>query len=694
MEDDLSVDNIITTFLLNTTRLRPRLTEHAVFAAIYCGVLANVHPPDDEEAGYIPLPTGSVAEFYIEPMLKCFGDIDLMFHQNNMLAIPRGHAPPIQLPDEFHKYVKVVEVIDSHFPGYVYLVLRYLLTHGNDDTYNSVEYDGRKYLSIGLAEQKNTSALGTIEKHGPAEQYSKEGLISVDRVYCVRCLLWPQQAAAWPTRRRNYEWPDSATVDRVVSNGCDLVQMAHPQCRQHVWTNKNQWRLSFSRAEIVLMNSWMPLHQIVYHLLRVFLKTGRLTESADNSGSGTLSNYHIKTLMLWACELKPRSWWSDNFSFTALCADLLNLLAQWLNQGYCPHYFITGCNLFDHCDRAKQILAAERLSEINKGEIIKWFICSYLPRCYHSCPVTVVRQFDDVDTIEKLQRAVSAVVEWRRSNVLLDNWRAFETAAYNLSRFISAVSVTVRSYPLWIKELTKLDAKLRFYVISVSCLHVAQNILSHGFADRWTKVLSILCDDLGCEKHSTNGKKALKLVEFLQKSAIDRLTTFRLLQARDFGTVATIVTTDFEAIYAYKRGDYQHCLQLSAQNVRTLLYAGDMSHVPIYPEFLQLLDDDIVSLTALTLIVKPECRYINPCYSSITQLTLSLYLITQCQLKLHHSVISLAHTYYCTKFAQRRYLVDAPQDDLILKLLERKLLTYIPEFLTLLLIIGYLLSEL
>jgi len=54
----------------------------------------------------------------------------------------------------------------------------------------------------------------------------------------------------------------------------------------------------------------MPLQEIVYHLLRVFMKTERLTESADNSGSGTLSSYHIKTLMLWACKLKPRSWWT------------------------------------------------------------------------------------------------------------------------------------------------------------------------------------------------------------------------------------------------------------------------------------------------------------------------------------------------------------------------------------------------
>jgi len=204
---------------------------------VWCGVAATWHPPDDEEAGVIPLTTGSVAEFYIEPMHECFGDIDVMVHQNTMLAIPRGHSPPTQLPDEFHNYVQVGEIIDSHFPGYVYLKLRYLLTQCSDDnTYNAVEYDTGNYASI----YDTTDSTGVVKAHGPARLLSEEGMISVDAVRCVRCLLWPPQAADWPTRHRNYEWPDSATVDRVVSNGCDLVRVAHRQCRQDELEDKLQ----------------------------------------------------------------------------------------------------------------------------------------------------------------------------------------------------------------------------------------------------------------------------------------------------------------------------------------------------------------------------------------------------------------------------------------------------------------------
>ena len=48
-----------------------------------------------DEADDIPLITGSIAEFYIEPMLPShIGDVDVMYYQNTLLAIPRGHPPP------------------------------------------------------------------------------------------------------------------------------------------------------------------------------------------------------------------------------------------------------------------------------------------------------------------------------------------------------------------------------------------------------------------------------------------------------------------------------------------------------------------------------------------------------------------------------------------------------------------------
>ena len=278
MSCELALDDIVTEFLLKTCRLCPRSkSKHAIEAAVRC-VSCVVRPEvEDTELSHILLTTGSVAEFYIEPMLPYISDIDLMCHRNTQLAIPRGHPPPTQLPAEFHSNVKVHEIIDSDFPGYVYLGLRYLLTEcSDDDQYNAIEYD-RRFIWV-FASQYSSSSMPMAEIHGPAVTYrqNESKFLPFDTVLCVRCLSWPLQAADWPTRHRNYGWPDSATLDRVVSSGCDVVRVAHHQCRQHEVMGKYQHRLSFSRAEIVLVNSWMPVQQIVYHMLRYFMKTERL----------------------------------------------------------------------------------------------------------------------------------------------------------------------------------------------------------------------------------------------------------------------------------------------------------------------------------------------------------------------------------------------------------------------------------
>jgi len=102
-----------------------------------------------------------------------------------------------------------------------------------------------------------------------------------------------------------------------------------------------------------------------------------------------------------------------------------------------------------------------------------------------------------------------------------------------------------------------------------------------------------------------------------------------------------------------------------------------MASVLTFPEFIQLLDDDIVSLTALTLMVNPKCREVDSNSVSITQVTLSLYLMTQCQLKLRHSVTSLAQTFDYIKVNHRRHRAIDILDRLLLEMIARKAVTYV-----------------
>lgn len=184
-----------------------------------------------------------------------------------------------------------------------------------------------------------------------------------------------------------------------------------------------------------------------------------------------------------------------------------------------------------------------------------------------------------------------------------------------------------------------------------------------------------------CVKDQTKSVKSCQLdtselVLLLQQSAVEHLTICRQLEARDFGSVDTVVTTDFEALYAYKRGDYQRCLQLSIENVCTLI-RGDQSFsfVEALPEFIQLMDDNIASLIGLISIVNPLCMK-KGCNFIIFQLPLSLYLMTQCQMKLRYPVTSLAQTLDCIEDALRTWELFT-LDRLLLKLIERKILSYI-----------------
>jgi len=913
MADD-RVKEIISKFLLDTCQQR-QLPNYFVSSAAYnCVYLSTGYSSDDDGVSNIPLTTGSLAEFYIQPMLPCVGDMDIMHHRNNELAIPAGTPPPTQLPADFHSRVLVFDIIDSGFPGYVYLMTSYLLTECSDDgKYNAVQCERQYGLQL-----KAIKAGYDVTQHGPA-LHSKCSIprdrittavttligsleLSIDLVPCVRCLSWPPQAADWPTRHRNYGWPDSATVDRVVSNGCDLVRVAHRQCRQHEWMNTHQFRLSFSRAEVVLLNSWMPVQQLVYHVLRDFMKTERLLDITDNSGSKMFSNYHIKTLMLWACELKPRNWWTEDLNVVRICVELLHTLAFWLTDARCQHYFISNCNLTDHPDHEYYAqLTAGKLTAVTEKWLVEWLMDKHIRKFARRCADSVSRLFEDTSTATELQKALSAVTDERLMILRLMSLGPCLMTQFNIAFSVSHDSLTVRSCLCWMKELAKMHRGLSVYFTAVTFLHVARNIRKVLLRDALLDVLATTClqsndarlcrrarhssvlslsqaamlmkvvannsrstvqlieielskaylyralrckdsdsDSIycladvylavlyytagqyqtaidhctlvtrsqghsQCSSHVVQGELLPKiddevdtviglavfyqyvrsaalnqqqqtqhvtvfttelfarylhirclsvtkchqltqatldtdmqryqnrlyessevfitdvlianllnrvrhpesnqrftefnnlakkpaisldfdtseLVELLQQSAVEHLTTFRQLEARDFGSIAILITTDFEALYAYKCGEYQRCLQLSTHNVRTLI--GGDRHLPCvyaYPEFIQLVDNEISSLVGLILIAginRSDAR--NAFQFTITQLSLSLYLMTQCQIKLRHSVTSVAQTLDYIEVVPRITQHDFPQpltlDLMLLKLTERKILRYI-----------------
>jgi len=471
------VEESITKFFLNTCKLHPQPSQHAVHATVSEVWVAENMLQNKSNAEFIPLTTGSVAEFYIEPMLPHVNDLDVMFSFSTELAVPAGQPPPVNLPEEFHRVVEVTEIIDSHLPGYVYLKLQYLLTkRGDDGKYSAVESDSRLGTYL-----KNKFVVGDdIEIHGPSLLFTPKRMRSplpMDAVRCVRCPSWPPQVADWPTRHRNCGWPDSATVARVIGNGCDVVGVSHRQCRHDKRVSAIQWRLSFSRAEIVLLNSWTPLQQIVYPMLRVFVKTERLTDDTGKSGLQRLSNYHIKTLVLWACELKPIYWWTRDSSLIRLCVELLHNLAAWLNDVRVRHYFINNCNLVDNSFDIETI--AGQLMSLNRASLSAWFLNKYIRKCCQICSNNVLLLFDDASADSastKLHTAVSVLIKRRMDTALYDLYVRLLTAEINISHNLATLLSSVRSCACAMNKLAKIDERLTFYFTAVTFLHVSQKI--------------------------------------------------------------------------------------------------------------------------------------------------------------------------------------------------------------------------
>ena len=194
------------------------------------------------------------------------------------------------------------------------------------------------------------------------------------------------------------------------------------------------------------------------------------------------------------------------------------------------------------------------------------------------------------------------------------------------------------------------------------------------------------CEDNSFQENSETGSQdTSELVELLQRCAVELLTSFRHRQRQDFGPHLMPATNDFEALYAFHRGQYRHCIRICKDIVDQVL--GPKSSVVrlmMYPEFMQFMDDDIVSLFGLVLLLEPKLReYENKqaLYEMVAvgQLPLVLYLLAQSQMKLDYCPVALFDTNLCVRM--RRAITEQCRPDcvwelLVLKLTERRIMMH------------------
>jgi len=194
--------------------------------------------------------------------------------------------------------------------------------------------------------------------------------------------------------------------------------------------------------------------------------------------------------MLWAGELKPRSWWTDA-NVVRISVTLLHTLGVWLTDARCPHYFIHNCNLFDHSDNRYCEIAGRLMSE-TKASLIEWFINSYIRKCAQLCRGDVARLFDDVSNKAELEKAVSAIEDSILDKSLVLASGTFAGAETKIATVVSRMYPTVRLCLWWIRNLMKVDQRLYVYFTAITLLQVAYKTTKDPLTEELLDVLATI----------------------------------------------------------------------------------------------------------------------------------------------------------------------------------------------------------
>ncbi|KAI1235876.1 hypothetical protein IHE44_0001967 [Lamprotornis superbus] len=160
---------------------------------------------------------------------------------------------------------------------------------------------------------------------------------------------WPAVAQSW--LMENHFWDGKITEEEVIS-GFYLV----PAC-SYKGKKDNEWRLSFARSEVQLKkcisSSLMQAYQACKAIIIKLLSRPK-----------AISPYHLRSMMLWACDRLPASYLAQEDYAAHFLLGLIDDLQHCLVNKMCPNYFIPQCNMLEHLSEDTVMLHARKLSSV------------------------------------------------------------------------------------------------------------------------------------------------------------------------------------------------------------------------------------------------------------------------------------------------------------------------------------------
>nr|XP_022305596.1 uncharacterized protein LOC111112409 [Crassostrea virginica] len=260
-------------------------------------------------------------------------DMDFMYWSNNYRVI-------FDMSQSEHYYTenKTLILSDSSEspPGFTLLELLTPTTHRKIQL-ASVPMNDRLYISSSIFRQQQQLHYfpGSIG-HGPCES-GQLGGVEYDLACCFACDFWPLSASYWINRC--HSWPDREVVNEIVRNGCHFVPIGHPLgLHEH-----EEWRISFSQAEHILVHSMNHCQFLTYGLLKIFLK--EVIDKQSEETNKLLCSYHMKTVIFWVIQQNAVPLWCPQNLLAGFWV-CFKLLLKWVYEGACPNFFIPENNLF------------------------------------------------------------------------------------------------------------------------------------------------------------------------------------------------------------------------------------------------------------------------------------------------------------------------------------------------------------
>ena len=118
---------------------------------------------------------------------------------------------------------------------------------------------------------------------------------------------------------------------------------------------------------------------------------------------------------------------------------------------------------------------------------------NYIVKCHYHSLGSVSRLFDDISTHAKLQKAVSALGDFRFSDRLYYFRSHFFTSPVMVHQLDCFLSPRLQKCIFSLKELLKIDERLSVYFAAVTFLNFAFKTNRNPLTDEMLDILSALC---------------------------------------------------------------------------------------------------------------------------------------------------------------------------------------------------------